>query len=267
MANYIVSDTDMTSVANAIRTKGGTSASLTFPGGWVTAIGNISGGGGDTWSWLGKNPTRIYQSNVLTTYFKNTDWMDWEATTTQTTLAATSVHTTFAADMTNYEYWVHTKMYEEIYYNSGATTVGRLEKACTDQWSAIVRYASNRVNLVAGTRNSNYAVSIYNQPVMDYYNASGTRTIGYSWGYGLYPGMNAPNFSSATSLSPTVNVRTPTFYARCHNTYFSVANAEYVNPNTSFYKIMYEVYRVDVGSTGLRNVQDNRMALINSGTL
>ena len=45
MANYIATDTDLTSVANAIRTKGGTSASLSFPSGFVEAIGNISGGG------------------------------------------------------------------------------------------------------------------------------------------------------------------------------------------------------------------------------
>ena len=46
MSNYIVKDTELTSVANAIRTKGGTNASLTFPNGFVSAIGNISGGGG-----------------------------------------------------------------------------------------------------------------------------------------------------------------------------------------------------------------------------
>lgn len=39
-------DADLTSVANAIRTKGGTSASLAFPSEFVSAIGAISGGGG-----------------------------------------------------------------------------------------------------------------------------------------------------------------------------------------------------------------------------
>lgn len=39
-------DTDLTSVANAIRTKGGTSAQLAFPAGFVSAIGNIPTGGG-----------------------------------------------------------------------------------------------------------------------------------------------------------------------------------------------------------------------------
>jgi len=46
MANYLTTDTDLTSVANAIRTKGGTSANLTFPSGFVTAINAIPTGGG-----------------------------------------------------------------------------------------------------------------------------------------------------------------------------------------------------------------------------
>lgn len=41
-------DADLTSVANAIRTKGGTSASLAFPAGFVSAIGDIPTGGGGT---------------------------------------------------------------------------------------------------------------------------------------------------------------------------------------------------------------------------
>lgn len=41
-------DADLTSVANAIRTKGGTSASLAFPADFVSAIAAIpTGGGGD----------------------------------------------------------------------------------------------------------------------------------------------------------------------------------------------------------------------------
>ena len=39
-------DSDLTSVANAIRTKGGTSAQLAFPADFISAINAISGGGG-----------------------------------------------------------------------------------------------------------------------------------------------------------------------------------------------------------------------------
>lgn len=44
-------DADLTSVANAIRTKGGTSGDLAFPAGFVSAIQAIpTGGGGSSWT-------------------------------------------------------------------------------------------------------------------------------------------------------------------------------------------------------------------------
>lgn len=46
MANYLTTDADLTSVANAIRTKGGTSAQLAFPSGFVSAVEAIPTGGG-----------------------------------------------------------------------------------------------------------------------------------------------------------------------------------------------------------------------------
>ena len=44
MAEYLTNTSELTSVADAIRSKGGTSASLAFPAGFVTAINNISTG-------------------------------------------------------------------------------------------------------------------------------------------------------------------------------------------------------------------------------
>ena len=48
MSNYLATDTDLTAVANAIRTKGGTSASLAFPTDFVSAIAAIPSGGTPT---------------------------------------------------------------------------------------------------------------------------------------------------------------------------------------------------------------------------
>ncbi|MBR0470780.1 MAG: hypothetical protein IJJ55_06160 [Clostridia bacterium] len=55
---------DLESVADAIRQKGGTVADLTYPDGFVTAIGNISGGGGGTINNQNKSvtPTESEQS-------------------------------------------------------------------------------------------------------------------------------------------------------------------------------------------------------------
>ena len=46
MAEYLTNTTDLTSVANAIREKGGTTDPLIYPDGFVTAIEGIETGGG-----------------------------------------------------------------------------------------------------------------------------------------------------------------------------------------------------------------------------
>lgn len=46
MANYLTTDTDLTTVANAIRTKGGTTDPLSFPSGFAAAIADIPSGSG-----------------------------------------------------------------------------------------------------------------------------------------------------------------------------------------------------------------------------
>lgn len=46
MADYLTTDTELASVANAIRTKGGTSSPLVYPTGFVSAINAIPTGGG-----------------------------------------------------------------------------------------------------------------------------------------------------------------------------------------------------------------------------
>ena len=48
MSDYRISGTDLTAVADAIRTKGGTSLPLSFPDGFVSAVEDISSGGGST---------------------------------------------------------------------------------------------------------------------------------------------------------------------------------------------------------------------------
>lgn len=48
MAEYLVNSKDLTTVADAIRAKGGTDAQLAFPGGFTSAIQSIAVGGGLT---------------------------------------------------------------------------------------------------------------------------------------------------------------------------------------------------------------------------
>ena len=72
MADYKVTDTELTSIANAIRTKGGTSAQLEFPTGFVSAVQAIpTGGGGDDidYSYLPNSDTsKVAASSDYTMY-------------------------------------------------------------------------------------------------------------------------------------------------------------------------------------------------------
>lgn len=47
MAEYLVQGTSLTTVADAIRERGGTTAPLSFPDGMAEAVRNIQSGGGD----------------------------------------------------------------------------------------------------------------------------------------------------------------------------------------------------------------------------
>lgn len=47
MAEYLIQGASLTTVADAIREKGGTSEPLSFPEGMAKAVRNIRGGGGD----------------------------------------------------------------------------------------------------------------------------------------------------------------------------------------------------------------------------
>lgn len=71
MANeYLVNSSDLTAVADAIRTKGGTSDALPFPGGFVSAVQAINAGGGSGIFGLSEND--FLQSNgTLESYTNN----------------------------------------------------------------------------------------------------------------------------------------------------------------------------------------------------
>lgn len=60
MSKLTVEDTSLVAVADAIRTKGGTTDALVFPDGFVDAIGNIQSGGGVEGIEIPTNSYKIY---------------------------------------------------------------------------------------------------------------------------------------------------------------------------------------------------------------
>ena len=101
MNNYIVTDAQLTSIANAIRTKGGTSGQLEFPAEFVSAIAAIETGG--------STPAAGYDVLVGTA-----------ESTEEEQLILTVENVPFTAE--GAVVW-HTQGYNTHYYNRGESTL------------------------------------------------------------------------------------------------------------------------------------------------
>ena len=91
MTVYRTNDTDLGSVADAIRTKGGTSANLQFPSGFVSAIQNIQTGTDDSDATLNSSGQLL---NGVTAYSKGTKYTGNIATKTDANLSASGATVT-----------------------------------------------------------------------------------------------------------------------------------------------------------------------------
>ena len=80
MADYKVTDTELTSIANAIRTKGGTQEQLEWPTGFVNAIEAIPSGG--TSIIPGAKRLTPYATDNATGYINGTNWIAYQGTYT-----------------------------------------------------------------------------------------------------------------------------------------------------------------------------------------
>lgn len=140
-------DADLTSVANAIRTKGGTSASLAFPAGFVSAIQAISGGVAmETGSFIGtstRNAT-ISVSALYSHIYIYASGVRSDDSLTGVPYGKGTVLGFFADNSTGFRYVVGT--------NSGGTSldgssggIGRW--GGNTAWNDIVEFTSTKINL------------------------------------------------------------------------------------------------------------------------
>lgn len=260
MADYVVSDTSLTGVADAIRQRGGTSSLLEFPTGFETAIAGIPSA-----TWMGGNPTLIRTELLDSVYLEDTDYSDWTPSTTAGVIKSPTTAFTFQADMENKEYLVHTQFAVYLSYESEAQQKGMFLDGNGEYWHSIARYANTLANIESETRNANMAASINSSLITHYYAVNGTESSAFSMSYGIYPAIQNLAFDSSTSLSPIVTISTPQIMARCHDSFFNPANATLVDEEASYYKVKYEVWAVDEGTSLLRNIQDARMHVFNHG--
>lgn len=195
------------------------------------------------WRWLGVEPKSL--GTIVTRSYKlsDTDYDEWEASTSAKVLIASENATTFVADMANKSYALRWRWQIDVKHLSGITLKAVPVYQCGEIWHLLCRRPSNLTNLAANNFNGNIAVNTRSPAIMDYYNSSGSHTMTFAASYGFYCGATAPTFSNSTSNTPTVTVKTPTVNTRCNSSYFATARKDSIDTTTPI-KFICELYEL-----------------------
>ena len=202
---------------------------------------NVSGGGGDTWSWMGENPYKIYTWSDKK-FLKDTAYATWTPTTTSTLLEDTTALSTLTLDLSLYEYVIVSKFHSHFEYGAGAE-----QKSLVHEYYAANTYSaygkpdnlSNMTNDINTLKGANILLSTG----LFYINSSSAEAYSASYNYGVYIGGSvSPSISSYNSQ---ITPKSYKINAGCHASYFSTTNAEAVDQTASYYEQSCEVWRIN----------------------
>lgn len=215
-------DADLTSVANAIRTKGGTSGDLAFPSGFVTAIGDIPTGGTVTLTPYTIRPdVELVQSYSYDKMLVADEEITIPAyTTTSTTVkAAAALSPTITLTYADYYYYVAERFLTIPVYNVTSKAKGREEYHFSSYLYEVVDVAGSSFKaLVDGKLYTSRTVAASAQSLIrQLYWSSGTAVSMYTaTTYGVTQVVSAPSISSGV-----MTLNAPSVAMRGSSTYFS----------------------------------------------
>ena len=176
----------------------------------------------------------------------DTTFDSWTASTTAGSIMATANVGTFAGDMENWEYLLWWKIGIDVKTLSGATLKALPIWEGMDVVQSIFRRPNSLGTLASGDKAANACVTQTTAPLLTYYDSSGALKYTYSNSYGLYGAVQAATFSNATSLTPTVTVKRPTFNARCSSSYFATGRKAQIDSANTDFKMVCNLYRIPI---------------------
>lgn len=233
-------DSDLTSVANAIRTKGGTNSELTFPAGFVSAVNALPQMTGNL-AYLGKDAQQVsgeFYSKV--DYLKNTLYNGWSPSSTAKAIVASvtlSDNKFTAENLDEWAYYIFWELGVDVVYTGSPTDVARPLLARGAIIQELIRRPGAWADIGTKTMSITANQAVYSSSLLRYYNNNGALTYTWAASYGFYGGATAPTIANTSNLTTTITPKTPTLSARTSTTYMSVANANLVDQNNSVWWI------------------------------
>ena len=179
----------------------------------------------------------------------NIGWTSWTPTTTQTVIKnSETTSVTAQLDLEHYDYCLKYVLTTMFAYEQGTEMKSCIKKECVLTPILIFRYATDLTNVLAGTRNTNSAETFSSSVCYLRYNSSGSEAF-YATNCGIYITGSNPTFSSTSSTTPTITLKTPVYYAKCDNSIFPTGKASAVDATNTTVHLDVKLYRYDSNST------------------
>lgn len=253
-------NSDLTSVANAIRTKGGTSASLVFPSGFVSAINDIRA---ESIRQIILRPdAELVQSWTYDKRIVADEGVTLPAyTTANQTLKATEQLDEITADVDDYRYFLTLRTLAIPEYSNSDAGRGRFEWSCmVGAYEFVFTPMADLKPLIPGE----YRVSTNSAAVQGnvsyrgiYFASTTSLSIYATTTYGIWTPSTAPTY-----VSGKMRINSPSFTMRGQP---NILDEPYWNAITDIrFQYVYELWKVPLGSLqydGWQNQQSVDKAL------
>ena len=217
----------------------------------------------DTYSYLGKNPVKMADYPAQTVALEDTDFATWTPSTTYATIYASSNAGTAVLDLVIYDYILVWFFDIEYKYDGTESSAAKALRTCQCMQQAIYKNPNGLTALSTQNFNGNYCTTLFTAGLIDCYNASSARKLTYTLSVAAYLNATAATFSSSTSNTPTLTVKTPSIRFVCNNSYLTAANCAKIDKANTKFTLRGELWRVDKDST-MQGMYRNIVELYNS---
>lgn len=255
---------DTTIASNAAAASDITQGKLAYVNGLLVTGTNQGGGGGESWSWMGKNPTKVHTFTSEHVLLKDSGFNTWTWTTTATTIRSQQNLTQITVDNLH-DYIFLVRFY--VHFDYGSWTLNRAPYSYSSVgFSYVFRQSSNLANVGAETTDSLAQGSKSNVYGLYYYNSSSNKGYSSTNQRGLYL-SNPSNITIAdgTTSTPKLTCKAPDLIARGDNTYFNQTAFNNLDKNTSYYDATYELWSVDAGTYEAGWQRKEAVHILNNG--
>lgn len=203
------------------------------------------GGGGDSWSWIGKNPTKMHTLTERVS-FSDLGVGSWTYSTSASTLRAEQDYSSaISCDISQYD-WLQLVRVNVLYDYGDWSLAGAAENyAFVGGYCAFRNPSAGRSNLTGGT--AIVGLSIPARAYLFYTNTSGT-AVAVQDSYGVYTNASGTYSSSGTYPNKNITWRKPTIQIRGNAWYFTQDALSHLDLSKSHYDLLCEVWRVDAGT-------------------